>query len=232
MSENKLRKCIRKGTTDVKADLSFTPVFVTDSKGKYLKCCATDDRIKFYCKSSVNSEDIKKWFKKNIPKLVSKYSRVRIYLWIGTCDLTVKSGRYIVLNKDSSVKTFKDNLLFLKDTYASESVKITFIHVPYYSIRIWNKTKGHKSPEQYTSDDETLNSRIDNINNYIDDLNSELSSYSPKINGDLLRSRKRANSLQRYSQNFKLLPDGIHPGTILAKAWFVTLVKIINRDCV
>lgn len=232
MSENKLRKLIKKSTTDVKADLSYTPVFVTDSKGKYLKCCATDDRIKFYCKSSVNSEDIKKWFKKNIPKLVTKYSRVRIYLWIGTCDLTVKSGRFIVLNKESSVKTLKDNLQFLKDTYASDNVKITFLHVPYYSVKIWNGTKGHKSPEKYASDDNTLNQRIDSVNSYIDELNAELHSYSPSLNENLLRSRKPASSEQRYSQNFKLLPDGIHPGTILAKAWFVTLVRIINRDCV
>ena len=130
------------------------------------------------------------------------------------------------------MKQLKENIQYIKDTYLSDNVLLTFLHVPYYSISIWNKTKGHKNPEKFPCDDNTLTERIDSVNDYIDNLNSEINSHSPKFNQDLVRSRKPHGSGQRYSLNLKLLSDGIHPGKTLAQAWLTSLTKNINTDCV
>lgn len=230
MSESRLLKHIAKGTA-VSDNLTFTPVFVSDSKGNYLKYCATDNKIQWLYKGGTNSRDIFNWLEKNVRKLTKKYGRIRIYVWIGTCDLTSKSGRYISLKPDSALTELKHNLQHIKDTYISDRVCLTFLQVPYYSISIWNEKKGHKEPELFKCDDNKLNELIDSVNVFIDKLNTEINSYTPKFNQDLLRSRKRRNSKSRYSLNFNLLPDGIHPGKNLSKAWLTSLIKNINSEC-
>lgn len=232
MSENRLKKHIDNGTTRVNSTLTFTPVFVSDSKGRYLKSHATSDQIKFFCKSGADSDDIKDWFKNNIQKLITKYSRIRIYIWIGTCDFTAKSDHYIKLDTEAAAEKLHQNLKFLRDNYVNDNVQLTFLKVPYYSISIWNKHRGHPTPDDFRSDDNTLNERIDAVNKYIEELNSEINAYSPQFNQDLERSRKPADTSQRYSLNMKLLRDGIHPGKTLSKAWLISVIKVINSECV
>ena len=59
MSENSLKKHIDNGTTRVNNTLNFTPAFVSDSKGRYLKSYASSDQIKLFCKSGADWDDIK-----------------------------------------------------------------------------------------------------------------------------------------------------------------------------
>jgi len=49
--------------------------------------------------------------------------------------LTSKSGRYISIKPDSALTELKNNLQHIRDTYISDSVCLTFLQVPYYSIK-------------------------------------------------------------------------------------------------
>ena len=231
MSEARLLKHIAKGTRIVNNNLTFKPVIVGDSKGSRLKSLSTGSGIQFYCKGGATSTDTIAWLQRNIGKVVQQFGQIHIYLWIGTCDLTSKDGHYISLNPESSIKKLKDNFSYIRDHYLTDKVHITFLQVPYYSIRIWNKLKGHKEPENFKNDDIILNERVNAINEFIDNLNSEINVYSPKFNLDLVRSRKSRKTTARYSWNFKLLPDGIHASKKLSLSWLTSLVKNINSDC-
>lgn len=59
-----------------------------------------------------------------------------------------------------------------------------FLHVPYYSIEIWNRLKGHEHPEIFNEDDRKLNTYVNSLNSLIDSLNQEPGTYSPSINQD------------------------------------------------
>lgn len=232
MSEHRLRKYVVSEYRPIKNNLTFTPVLLSDSKGRYIKDVLINDRLKVYAKSGKNTTDIVTWCNKNVHKLTHQYGRVHIYVWIGTCDFTNKDGVFITRNKDDRLTTVKDNLRTIKSRFLSANVKLTFLHIPYYSIQYWNGFKGHKNTDIFKEDDNKLNELVDSVNHYIDGLNQELgTSNSPKFNLDLVRSRKPKDSSQRYSLNLKLLKDGIHPGTLLSKAWLVSLTKLINTDC-
>ena len=241
MSNSKLRKHSSKAARSEepkKYSLQRTPALLSDSKGKYLKSVVNiqsslEKEILWFCKSGASSTDTYHWLCRNINKLVE--SHVSLYVWVGTCDLTSKerSSRYISLrNPDQALRSLKSNLRKIKEHCILYEVPVTFIHIPYYSISRWNQAKGHQHPETFRDNDLKLTELVDSTNSFIDDLNSQLNTYSPKINQDLIRSRKGASAKARYSINFNLFKDGIHPGENLAKSWLTSLVKKFTKDCV
>ena len=98
-----------------------------------------------------------------------------------------------------------------------------FLHCPYYSIQHWNKNKGHRNPEVYAQSDKRLTEIVDRVISFIDRLNQDNYTYSPKLNVDLQRGRKRRGG--------KLFLDGIHPDKKLAKSWLTSIKRKINKDC-
>lgn len=234
MSASKLKKhCSRH--LEFPSSLHQKPILIADSKGFDIKNQADiniKDKVIWQCKSGLTSSLASEWIRRNLDKLKNKYTKIHIYLFIGTCDFTVKGQRYISLssNIDQSLEKFKGNLQDIKSVCLRASVQVTFFQVPYYSVQIWNKNKGHPSPEQFKSDDLNLTSIIESSNKFIDELNGQLGSYAPKLSQDMIRYRKAKNSRGRYSINFNLLHDGVHPGTSLAKAWLFSLMRKICSD--
>ena len=243
MSHRRLRKnvvkCSKLNNPEV---LSWTAVIITDSKGRYLHQVGdpadkTESKILWLGRSGFSSTNAVDFLScKKIHSLLKFHKHIRLYVWVGTCDLTSKGKRFIQLKKptDKSVKIFCNNLKAIKERCKStcSRIKLTFLHVPYYLIQLWNEKKGHKNRETFKDDDRKLSCLIDTVNKYIDSLNEELGSYSPKLNQDLLRSRKKKKHQARYSTNYKLLLDGIHPDRRLAASWFSSIRKQIRRDCV
>jgi hypothetical protein len=52
--------------------------------------------------------------------------------------------------------------------------KLTFLEVPHYSIVRWNITRGHRQPEVFATQDNTLHEQIEAINQAIHTLNRKL----------------------------------------------------------
>lgn len=215
--------------------LSLVPVVVSDSKGRYIKQCvdSVQDNIKWYCKSGAESSTALNWVKHNLYKVIAEHGAVCVYIWFGTCDLTVKKGKYIFLseNLELSVSKLKGNLLEIKKFCAEKNTKVIFLEVPYFSIEVWNRNKGHKTPSSFHADDMRLSITVDSINHDITTLNQELGVISPRFNEDLRRSRKSRGKGIRYSFKFSLLQDGVHPSFILAKSWCSSLYRNIKRFC-
>ncbi|KAK3087682.1 hypothetical protein FSP39_009120 [Pinctada imbricata] len=107
---------------------------------------------------------------------------------------------------------------------------------PIYSIKKWNEGKGHKDPATFEDQDEELASQIYTLNREARKINKSLGSHSPEFTSDLQTNRKvkvgdnrQLSTIKRY--NFNLNADGIHPGTLLSKAWLKKIIEQIKRDC-
>lgn len=233
MSENKLAKNCRTECSSSKG-LSWTPIIISDSKGRYLKEFSKQRDIVWICKGGWTSSDIFTFIHKNLRKLLRKHNKISLYIWVGTCDFTEKIRRFVYLrNKQQDVmQRLCNNLQGIKDICVSSKIKLTFLQCPFYSIQIWNSYKGHPNSESFKSDDQFLTAQINSLNDFIQDLNVSLNSYTPKLNQDLLRSRKGSGKKQRYSVNLKLLKDGIHPDKALARSWFTSIYRKIQKDCI
>ena len=61
------------------------------------------------CTKGQTSEAALHWLFANIDKKLEKYGELSIYIWLGTCDLTIK-GKYVALKSnhlDVSAKTIE-----------------------------------------------------------------------------------------------------------------------------
>jgi hypothetical protein len=100
--------------------------------------------------------------------------------------------------------------------------KLTFLEIPHYSIVRWNTTRGHRQPEVFATQDNTLHEQTEAINQVIHTLNREQGVRSPLLTVHL-RARKQVkrgkNKPTKDIINFNLLSDGIHPSPLLAKVW-------------
>ena len=136
-------------------------------------------------------------------------------------------------NQQSVLQRFCGNLRGIKDICVrSGRVTLTFLQVPYYSIQNWNCAKGHPEPKSFKDNDKFLTEQIDEANRFVKTLNSSVNSYSPNLNADLSRSRKRKKGKARYSLNLKLYKDGVHPDSKLARSWCTSVYRKIRKDCV
>lgn len=234
MSDLRLQKHLKKADVVISDALISVPVIVSDSKGNYLKPHAQhDSQIVWHNKAGRTTDQCKLWINGNVNKLLQENGKIHIYIWVGTCDFTYKPGTFIHLkeNQKKIVENLENNVKELRNRILAErNAEVTFCHIPYYSIKRWNENKGHPNSDTFNSKDLILKDSIDKSNAIIDSINSEIGTESPKFNQDLIKSRSRRGHT-RYSTNFNLLRDGIHPTENLAKVWLSNVEKRIKRDC-
>lgn len=176
------------------------------------------------------------WLNKNLTNKVNQFGNIVLYIWLGTCDLTFKSGRFIELrhDRDDIAVAYVTSQIDRFNSFISRFPSVTpvFLEIPPYSIQEWNRCKGHKEYVNFLSQDLALSERIAVINQYISDLNTKWGVSSPRFKLDLLRYRKEKGEVQRVSLNFKLYKDGIHPDRLLARCWMKRLLSKILVDCI
>ncbi len=81
----------------------------------------------------------------NLDLWISRYKNIIIALWLGTCDLTKKTGKYIDLQAETSVDSvieeYRKIASHIKEKHG-ENAKVIVLEVPYYSIEIWKPKQG------------------------------------------------------------------------------------------
>lgn len=239
MSQSKLQKYVD-APFHFYGRLKKQPILISDSKGNYLKYHSDLIEqfgyfIDFQCRSGARIADYFYWLQSNLHKKVQQFGNIVLYVWLGTCDLTCRKGKFIALRHDS------DNLAvsYLKnqiDRYLSfvskfPTVQLVFLEIPPYSIQAWNNSKGHRDPSVFLSQDLILYERIILVNEYIKEINFQRSVESPRFKLDLLRYRKSKNGDQRKSINYNSYKDGIHPNPVLARYWMKRIIARIFIDC-
>ncbi|PJE78473.1 hypothetical protein CI610_02586 [invertebrate metagenome] len=236
MSLSKLKKFLEK-PLNAPDSLKFTPVLLTSSKGFSLRnhldiieCLGY--KFDFYCKAGAKFDQSYSWLTKNLSGIIDKHGNITLYIWLGTCDITTKRGPFISLSHSTDeecsdyCKFHIDRLVKFISTFSK--VKLVFLEIPPYSIRVWNAYKGHANPESYNQQDVILENRIEILNSYIKDINCRLGVHSLNFRCDLLQY-KRAG--RKPVINYSLYKDGIHPSPVLARFWMKRLVAKAFVDC-
>ena len=215
--------------------LSCRPVLVADSKGNYLRrqfdSSNFDVPIQFVCRGGATFRQQYFYLQANLHKFPN--SSV-FFIFLGTCDLTTKRGRFIELSSrdESSVRQifhFIDRFNSLIHSYG-RNFRIVFLEIPPYSIVRWNSSKGHSAPNHFVDQDKLLWYRIALVNEYIQQVNNTNLVISPRFKLAVQRchSTKRG---KRYTVNYSLYTDGVHPTATLCQYWLRNILTAINRHC-
>lgn len=248
MSERVLRNQADKYRLDPLVTPLRTPILLSDSKGLRLRSQVRvnpESLIEFWCEPGATATNRLEYLKQHLP---SELARVRhsgqrnlvtIFVWVGTCDLTVKQGSYIYLksNTNSAVfalcQTLKDIYHYCREF--GQAVKLVFLQFPVISIYRYNYFHNYGNGVwKFRQDDIVLHSQIDNVNRYINDLNRVLHVDSPKFSEDLRKSRRRDNpdcSRLQHTFRFTAYEDGVHPKPFLAKLWLIKITRLLHDHC-
>lgn len=161
---------------------------------------------------------------------VRRSFRPIVVIWMGTCELTDKRGRFIRL-----VDNLEEKLDYIRTSYmnykeqvlkANGESTVIFLECPYMNVEIWNRTKNHPSPDVFKFEQEDMETAVDKLNLIFKEINGEIR--TPRLAQDFTDShRKRKNKPRQYYKNYKILTDGVHPDKPVAKLWYLRLVKMI-----
>ena len=127
-------------------ELSRETIIFSDSKGFSLRDVLNDrlnQKISVIAKSGANIYNDSHYYK--VKSAVKKSKRPIVIVWLGTCDITGKKGKYV------SVKTYpyqkiefaisKNRTLKSRLSQANPEATVVFLECPYYSITRFNKFK-------------------------------------------------------------------------------------------
>ena len=242
MSLVKLNKQLRKPETTPTGSRAYTPAFLSDSKGLYLKNKTVvnhpvNQHIRWWCKSGATIENRYHWLKDNLESQIKLHGNIWLYVWLGTCNLTQKDNRYISLTSydNSEVDKVKENLIRITELIKEHpGSKVTILELPVYSISRYNKTRRHPDSQKFEDQDKQLDKQVYCLNGIIRELNNTLGAHSPQFSTDIQNHRKVKPSKHpenRNYYNFDLYTDGIHPGHTLASFWLRKISNQILRDC-
>ena len=242
MTEKKLQKYLKRKLPPIIGHQTLSPIILTDSKAKYLIDYCTSEielQIKWRFRGGRNSSQGFNWLQQNLDKEIGHLDNIHLYVWLGTCDLTVYDGKYVTLSTDLTerVKTFTDNLHKIIDLLKPyPACRVTFFEIPPYSIIDFNKSRHHTDPNSFKKQEEELLANITDLNNYIRQLNESLNTFSPNFTADIShphnkKTSKSKKTTLRDNYQFSLYKDGIHPDTDLAKVWLKKIAIHVQKDC-
>lgn len=201
-------------------------VLLSDSKGSYLKSQLRNterDQIEIITVKGATARTQR--LTQELFRNYSHESNPTIIIWLGTCELTYKTGNEVKIdesvNKQRQISNIIDNYTNLKSKILEHipNANIIFLECPYYSIERWNKTGIN------TEQDKKLKDLVDNLNSEIALLNSQP---TPRVSQDQIISNKSKGKKTKYKVNYNTLTDGIHPGRAIARLWLLKLLKTLS----
>ena len=232
--------------------LTKKPIFLSDSKARYIQSHVYFIKqfgyeIEFNFFGGARFWNYFIWLQKNLASKVEKYGDIVLYIWLGTCDLTVKHTEY--QNVGNKVKKLQYiDLRHTSDSFAVNyikeqvdkfiqyvsnfpSVKIVFLEIPCYSIVQYNKHLRYPQSDGFLEKEYILNERIGIINDYIREVNLSSGLTTPRFKFDLIKYRKKAGGVLKRTLDYSGYFDGLHPGTTLAKTWMKRIVVHMLYFC-
>lgn len=249
MTENRLRKFVSKGVDykdcqfSLPGYLSRQPIVVSDSKGFCLNRAntLTVPKIEFVCKSGCTTKEGIDLLLSKLGRATNVFRKAIVYVWLGTCDLTVKEGKFIrvrqwgddvvndIVNQYERAKTFVSTL---------HDTQIVFVEIPPVCVSKWNGLKGHANADTFVSHDKEITRQVELLNEHIVNMNNVSGMFTVRFTKDIMQSRgsKSKNVKTRMSYKMSLLHDGVHPGNLLSEAWMMRLhhsfvrVNMLHED--
>ena len=161
---------------------------------------------------------------------LSRASNPVIILWFGTCELTIKTGKYILLsnNLDGKLEEIRQSYVEYKEKILriNSGSKVIYLECPYQSLIMWNFGKGHPTPGIFIHDQKILEDYTTKLNKIIAEINGK--QVVPHLAQDFQFSIKKKKRAQKYLKNYSLLYDGVHPGKILSQIWYLRIMRMLS----
>ena len=174
---------------------------------------------------------LEKYLESRGPKFVEGEEQVIIvsdskgkYMYFERFKLNELVGRHPdVSGLSHRINTYLAALRNSVGQYAN--LKLFILEAPPISIKAWNRLNDY--PNWEAIDNNAVLEAVEHHNEIVRQFNSESGFVSPKFTLDLYKTRKGAKDTHaRYSINFQLIEDGIHPLPIFALYW---LLRILER---
>ncbi|CAG2217869.1 unnamed protein product [Mytilus edulis] len=223
---------------------NYTPIIITDSKGYNLESQAsttTERDFTWFCRKGARIRECREWLESSIDTLIQEEGNIWVNVWAGTCDFTIKNGRYISLRThDDSVvdDIIAEANLITQCIKAHPGSKVTILEIPLYSIVNWNWAAriSKNQIQSFYQHDKDLEEQIVSVNRKIREVNTSNISYSPKFSSDLTLIQKhrkgdRHRVTRRVQHRFELYFDREHPRQLLSKVWLRKIEQQIIKDC-
>lgn len=108
MSLNRLTQFLAKYRLPYGDVKTHTPVVLSDSKGCWLQGKEThqsEREIIWWSKSSEKIQKRVQYLENIIAEKVKTLGNIWLYVWLGTCDLTSKQGKYISITSETGDET-------------------------------------------------------------------------------------------------------------------------------
>ncbi|CAC5389593.1 unnamed protein product [Mytilus coruscus] len=206
---------------------------LSDSKGRYLKDVVQplERIVDIVYKGGAKIDDAVLY--QDLRQKITGLDNPLILIWLGTCEFTKKTGRYISLHTEISVSDVLDKLGNLKANIldVNSSAEILILKCPAYSIEHYNKYHRHPDSESFHDDDSILQDKIQDLNDKLVDLNTNFPGSNFSL--DLIKNTKvNKGRRSKYVFMFKdLYTDGIHPCPTLSMVWLRKIQKIVCKLC-
>ena len=170
-----------------------TVIIYTDCKGysvgKHVRADnQLEDSIVWRCQEGLTFNVGVEWLQDELPYLRNTYGRtLHVYFWLGTCNLTTKSGRYIHLKSTyvADSRRLITRLHLLSNFAYREGLSLTLLEIPVFSLEKFNEYAGHNFSYHFRDQDRHLCEQINIIKEEIRELNSISYKVSPQFSLDL-----------------------------------------------
>lgn len=193
-------------------------MLLSDSKrARFEQALENNSPIVFLSKRGASTKELVDLLLQKLFLLLKEYKKViTVYFLVGTCDITKKQGKYIQIRGKATdvIPAIVEELHRAKDFILSQNCRIKFIGVPVYLISLYNDIKGHRNLTVFLDSDTKVESQVDLLNQHIEQINLQLGRNTLKFNANFARHPTRKEAIF-----FELLPDGLHPGCLLAQKW-------------
>lgn len=205
-------------------------ILLSDSRGKYLEPHKQPGwNIDFRYRSGARLAKGYYWLRDNVQSLVRLSETIHVFIWLGTCDFTQKSGPYITLRHDSLEGCFRYMTSQINRFYELiakyPSVTLVFLEIPPYCMLKWYEHRKLVISDDLRKQNFELHHRICTINEYIQQKNDCFGVESPRFKLDLVNIRKTTGKPARKSTSFRHYLDGVHPDVVLSQVWLKRLME-------
>lgn len=235
LHRNQLKKQIEK-LEDKSFEIGHRNVIIrSDSKGRSLMPFFTNtNRINLIYRSggSITNNRTNSFMQDYTLNRIKTTPNPLVILFFGTCELTVKNGKYITIptDLDGRVQEVIEQYYIYKQTILeyNPSATVIYLDCPYFSLIQWNFLKGHPSPGGFEPDQKRLETAILSFNKKLRDINGARP--VPRLALDFIYSTKKKDKQLIKLRNYGLLTDGVHAGRFISKLWALRIARMISLN--